>query len=106
MFADFFKYLYQSAKAYIEEHQPSGQSLWNSLERSIDFILSHPNGWEGAQQSQMRDAAIIAGLVPDTQNGRDRIHFVTEGEASLHFCISKGLMTESIEVSIHAKEVC
>ncbi|TFK64304.1 hypothetical protein BDN72DRAFT_861491 [Pluteus cervinus] len=95
--ADFFSYLYQSAKAYIQEHQPSGLSLWSSIEPSIEFILSHPNGWEGAQQSQMRAAAIIAGLIPDTQGGRDRIHFVTEGEASLHFCISKGLMTEAIK---------
>ncbi len=29
-----------------------------------DYVLSHPNGWEGTQQSQMRSAAILAGLIP------------------------------------------
>ncbi|TFK71045.1 hypothetical protein BDN72DRAFT_877353 [Pluteus cervinus] len=97
VFADFFDYLYRSSRAYIEEHHSSGRLLWSSVESKIEFVLSHPNGWEGPQQGQMREAAILAGLVPDTKEGKDRIHFVTEGEASLHFCISKNLMPESIE---------
>ena len=47
----------------------------------------------------MRRAAISAGLVPDTAAGAARIHFVTEGEASLHFCIASGLAGENIRVS-------
>jgi len=54
-------------------------------------VLSHPNGWEGAQQWQMRQAAILAGLIPDTTAGHSRLSFVTEGEASLHFAIHNGL---------------
>ncbi|TFK63670.1 hypothetical protein BDN72DRAFT_902224 [Pluteus cervinus] len=96
VFADFFSYLYQSAKAYIEEHHSSGRSLWASVESNIEFVLSHPNGWEGPQQSQMRQAAILAGLIPDAADGWDRVHFVTEGEASLHFCISKGLLSGAL----------
>lgn len=42
------------------------------------------------------------GLVPDTREGRERIHFVTEGEASLHYCISSGLVTEAIKVGTPA----
>ncbi|KAI0708754.1 hypothetical protein C8T65DRAFT_740136 [Cerioporus squamosus] len=63
----------------------------------IDFVLSHPNGWEGLQQGKMRQAAVLAGLVPDNAAGHARIHFVTEGEASLHFCVQSGLTSESIE---------
>ena len=61
-------------------------------------MLSHPNGWEGPQQSKMREAAIRAGLVPKTEAGRSRIHFVSEGEASLHFCLDSGLASEVTEV--------
>ncbi|TFK64297.1 hypothetical protein BDN72DRAFT_901681, partial [Pluteus cervinus] len=57
VFADYFRYLFQSTKTYIEERHPSGKLLWSSFESNIEFILSHPNGWEGAQQSQMRQAA-------------------------------------------------
>ncbi|KZP02189.1 hypothetical protein FIBSPDRAFT_771053, partial [Athelia psychrophila] len=57
----------------------------------IDFVLTHPNGWEGAQQSEIRRAAVLAGLSSDTLEGQSRIQLLTEGEASLHYCIEKGL---------------
>lgn len=97
--ADFLRYLFQCAKQYIGEHYPTGSALWISLEDTMEFVLTHPNGWEGEQQSNMRKAAIIAGLVPNTRDGRERIHFVTEGEASLHFCITNGLATDPLRVS-------
>lgn len=58
----------------------------------------HPNGWEGAQQAQMRKAAILGGLIPDTVDGNERIEFVTEGEASFHWCIDTGLASAALEV--------
>lgn len=98
VFADFMRYLYNCAKIYIQDTHASGENLWASVEDRIEFVLSHPNGWEGAQQGQMRKAAIQADLVPDTNDGRERIRFVTEGEASLHFCIQNGLTTEAMKV--------
>ncbi|KAF6742006.1 hypothetical protein DFP72DRAFT_1110160, partial [Ephemerocybe angulata] len=59
---DFLRYLYSCTRTYIEEtHGFSGDDSdwWQDLERQglIDFVLSHPNGWEGAQQEMMRRAA-------------------------------------------------
>ncbi|KAI0668093.1 hypothetical protein C8Q78DRAFT_1081495 [Trametes maxima] len=96
VFADFMRYLFTCTQRYICETHASGESLWQSVKDRIEFVLSHPNGWEGLQQGKMREAAVKAGFVPDTQEGRERIHFVTEGEASLHFCIRSGLTTDSI----------
>ena len=79
---------------YIEESHSNGIGLWNSLEARTEFVLAHPNGWEGGEQGLMRDAAIRAGLIPDTDDGRSRLSFVTEGEASLHFCIQNGFITK------------
>jgi hypothetical protein len=98
LFADFMLYLYQCTKTYIHDTHVSGEILWASFEHRIEYVLTHPNGWEGAQQEQMRKAAILAGLVPDTVEGRARIQFVTEGEASLHFCIQNGLTTQAMKV--------
>lgn len=100
VFGDFLGYLFACARKYIQESHAGGKILWESLEDRIDFVLSHPNGWEGVQQTKMRGAAIHAGLIPDTESGRSRIHFVTEGEASLHFCLDSGLTSEVKEVSI------
>ncbi len=97
--ADFLRYMYTCARTYIEESYPNGEALWTSVESGIQFILTHPNGWEGIQQSQMREAAIGAGLVPDTTAGHSRVSFVTEGEASLHFAIKHGLPVQATEVS-------
>ena len=47
----------------------------------------------------MHKAALKAGLVPDTLEGCERIRFVTEGEASFHFCISNGMISDSVKVS-------
>lgn len=94
--SDYLKYLNDCAKQWIKETHPGiGTSIWEGPE--IHYILSHPNGWEGPQQAVMKQAANKAGLV--TPEGRNKITFITEGEASLNHCIEKGLMNESIQVS-------
>lgn len=96
--ADFLSYLFQCTKQFIIESHPDGNILWDSVTDDIEFVLSHPNGWGGSQQSKMRQAAIMANLVPDDDAGRSRILFVTEGEASVHYCIDKGITGDSMKV--------
>jgi hypothetical protein len=87
IFSDLLRYLYQCTKEHIR--QQLGNDMWESLRSNIDFVLGHPNGWEGKQQHEMRQAAIAAGLVANESEVTKRISFVTEGEASLHFCLNK-----------------
>lgn len=96
--ADFMHYLHVCARKYIEEVQANGANMLRSVENTTEFVLSHPNGWEGPQQTQIRNAAVMAGLVPDTPEGRSRIHLVTEGEASLHYCLGSGLAVDGFQV--------
>lgn len=100
VFADYLRYLSQCTSSYIKDSHASlnGHALWASLENHIDYVLSHPNGWEGPQQNQMREAAVLAGLIPNTPEGHARISFVTEGEASLHFSINNGFSSSTINV--------
>ena len=86
IFADFMRYLFDSTKVLFKSLEPNGELRWDSISKSIELVLTHPNGWGGPQQSQMRSAAVKAGIVPDAPVGRGRVHFVTEGEASLRFC--------------------
>jgi hypothetical protein len=99
VFGDFLEYLHRCTQEYIEQTHVGGPQIWKDLEGEAVYILTHPNGWEGAQQMKMRQAAIDAGLVPDTTAGHARIKFVTEGEASLHYCVASNLASEITKAS-------
>ncbi len=99
VFGDFYAYLVKCTLTFIQESHQKGSELLSSCEDHIEYIISHPNGWEGIQQKKLRRAAVYAGIIPDNDKGQERIHFVTEGEASLHFCIDRGL-SSFIKVSI------
>ena len=98
VFADFLTYLLECASSYIQDTHANGVDLWNSVKNDIDFVLSHPNGWEGKEQAEMRKAAVMAKLIPDTAAGHARVSFVTEGEASLHCCLADKI----VETVIHS----
>jgi len=98
VFSDFIGYLFSSTKALFVSSDPNGERRWNSLSREIELVLTHPNGWIGSQQSQLRTAAVRAGIVPDTQEGFSRVHFVTEGEASFNFCVTHTQAGEDMKV--------
>ena len=98
VFADFMRYLFDSTKALFKASEPSGELRWGSVSNSIELVLSHPNGWGGPQQTQLRTAAVRAGIVPDTPAGHSRVHFVTEGEASFCFCATETQVGKSLEV--------
>ena len=84
--ADFMRYLFRCTQKYIEDSH--GIDLWKSVENHIQYVLTHPSGWEGPQQEQIRRAATLAGLVSSSPESQARVHLLTEGEASLHFCVS------------------
>ena len=88
------RYLFHCTQKYIEDSH--GVNVWKSIENHIEFVLTHPNGWEGPQQKQIRRAATLAGLVSGSPEGQDRVHLLTEGEASLHFCVSSILVSEGM----------
>lgn len=99
VFGDFLSYLFRCTRSFIIDTHANGAALWQDVEHDLQFVLSHPNGWEGAQQTKMRRAAVYGGLIPDTDEGKARIRFVTEGEASLHACVLNGLAADVLSVS-------
>ena len=86
IFSDFMRYLFDSTKEFFTSSEQCAAQRWNSVSGSIELVLTHPNGWGGRQQSQLRTAAVLANIVSDTPEGRASVHFVTEGEANLYFC--------------------
>jgi hypothetical protein len=41
---------------------------------------------------------VLAGLIDDTKSGHERLSFVTEGEASLHYAIENGVLVDAMKV--------
>ncbi|RDB20641.1 Heat shock protein 12A [Hypsizygus marmoreus] len=89
--ADFLRYLFRCTKDYVVRIH--GVKFWSSVESSIKFVLTHPNGWGEEEHQQMRKAAVLAGLVPEIKDSR--VHLVSEGEANLHLCIESGFTLKS-----------
>lgn len=98
VFADFLQYLLRCTRQCIIETQANGEAVWNSVSPHIKFVLTHPNGYEGAQQETMKLAAIRGGLIPNSDAGRSRITFVTEGEASFNYCATSNLSADAFKV--------
>ena len=98
VFADFMGYLFDSTKALFRASESNGESIWDSISNSIELVLTHPSGWGGPQQTQLRTAAVRAGIVPDNPAGRSRVHFVTEGEAGFNFCAAYTQKGKELEV--------
>ena len=98
VFSDFMRYLFDSTKALFLYSDELGKLRWHSVSAHIELVLTHPNGWGGPQQSQLRAAAVQAKIVPDTPEGHGRVHFVTEGEAAFHFCATHTQQGETLKV--------
>jgi hypothetical protein len=94
--ADFLSYLKDCTKQYIEDSHPGiGTRVWDR-NSEIEYVLSHPNRWEGPPQGLMRQAAVKAGLI--VPGGKNKVTFISEGEASLNMCIEHDLLNDSIRV--------
>lgn len=97
--ADFLGYLLNCTKTFItESFRARGGSIWNLFQNDPHLILAHPNGWRGPEQAVYREAVVQAGFMSEDR-ARRRLEFVTEGEASLHFCISQDFQIDPSPVS-------
>ena len=97
IFADFIRYLFDSAKAFFQACEPMGNDLWESVEHNIDLILSHPNGWGGCEQEFLRKSVVQASIFTEEES-LSRILFITEMEATFNFCAINSGSGELLEV--------
>ena len=98
VFADFIRYLFDSTEAFIKESEPMGEDIWKSVEKNIDLVLAHPNGWEGREQEFLRKSVVQASIFTE-EEALSRVSFVTEGEASFNFCVTNTKSGELLEVT-------
>ncbi|CAE6466422.1 unnamed protein product [Rhizoctonia solani] len=86
VYSDFLGYLLKHTKERFEEVVPDGRTIWQNYSDNMDVIIAHPNGWGLREQSLLREAASTAGFTTH-EKANTHIRFVTEAEASVHFCM-------------------
>ncbi|KAG8797751.1 hypothetical protein FRC17_007656, partial [Serendipita sp. 399] len=87
VFSDLIRYIFEKFQAFFELNTPNGSAVWSRLSSSIAIILPHPSVWDTQQQSFLKQAAQLAGIVQSEDDARLRIEFVTEDEASIHYSL-------------------
>lgn len=85
VYSDFLGYLLQHTQAYFEDHIIDGKLIWRQYKSTMDVIIAHPNGWSIREQAFLRSVAVNAGFTT-ASDAANRVHFVNEAEASVHFC--------------------
>ena len=97
IYSDFLRYVLKNTRAFFETRTPNGATIWQQLIDDADIIIAHPNAWGLREQHVLRRAAIRADCVP-VARADSRIRFVSEGEASVHFCIVHGKLATKLKV--------
>ncbi|KAG8729451.1 hypothetical protein FRC11_008746 [Ceratobasidium sp. 423] len=86
IYSDFLGYLLKHTRAYFEDRILDGRQIWECYSPTMEVVIAHPNGWGTREQAFLRSAAVSAGF-STTDQARRKIQFVSEAEASVHFCI-------------------
>ncbi|KAL5632485.1 hypothetical protein ACGC1H_005438 [Rhizoctonia solani] len=100
IYADFLGYLLQCTKERFEEVITDGQTIWRNYSNDMDIIIAHPNGWGLREQDLMRRASVLAGIMT-SENADLQIQFVTEAEASVHYCMHYTTLRGCLEPDIN-----
>ena len=80
------RYLFDHACEFFKTGSHDGETIFTRLKDSFTIVAATPNGWDIVQQTFLRDAFVRAGVLPANHNP-NRLQFVTEAEASVHFAL-------------------
>ncbi|KAG8777728.1 hypothetical protein FRC16_004059 [Serendipita sp. 398] len=87
VYSDFIGYIYRATKSFFINNNPNGQQMWNRFGDQMPIIFCTPNGWDICQHAVLTQASIRAGIVTEG-DADDRLWFLTEGEASVHYSLA------------------
>lgn len=88
IYSDFLGYLLKHTKSYFWDRILDGKRIWERYSPTMEVVIAHPNGWGIREQTFLRTAAVTAGF-STTDKAQSKVRFVTEAEASVHFCIHR-----------------
>lgn len=96
------QYLLMHTQMFFEDRIVNGYQIWKQYQSAMEVIITHPSAWSIREQSFLRMAVIDAGFL-DCDKASTNVRFVTEAEASVHFCIHHTNLGSRLQVSIHKR---
>ncbi|KAJ1304905.1 hypothetical protein OPQ81_006039 [Rhizoctonia solani] len=96
IYSDFLGYLLKHTKAFIEKRIPLGKQIWEKYKPTMEVVIAHPNGWDTPEQNFLRKAAIDCGFA-DADKASRQVQFVTEAEASVHYCVHHSSLNNKLK---------
>ncbi|CAE6494346.1 unnamed protein product [Rhizoctonia solani] len=100
IYADFMNYLLKHTEPFFKDRIVDGPTVWEGYKDSITFVIAHPNGWGIREQEFLRKAAIEGGLV-GASNAKTQVRFVSEAEASVHYCLSHSNISSRLRTGLN-----
>jgi hypothetical protein len=104
IFTDYLRWIMKCTEDFISAKYRGGAQLIEETYRSRTIVLTHPNGWEGAQQAAMRKACVDSAIVD--QSKAKNVQFVSEAEASMTFALTSQAMSSWTQVSRSTSAFC
>ncbi|CAE6502943.1 unnamed protein product [Rhizoctonia solani] len=98
IYTDFMVYLLGHTRSFFEGRIIDGRKVWADHHEEMVVIIAHPNGWGLREQNFLRQAAIAAQYVSESK-ARSHIQFVSEAEASVHFCMIHGNLSNHLKTN-------
>lgn len=99
IYTDFMVYLLKHTRDFFESRIIEGPKVWSEHHQDMIVVLAHPNGWGVKEQNFLRQAAIAANYVPSSK-AISQIRFVSEAEASVHFCMFHSDLHNRLKVRV------
>ncbi|KAL5634405.1 hypothetical protein ACGC1H_002459 [Rhizoctonia solani] len=86
VYTDIIRYMIKHTRRRINDRPDIG--TWEDLSQNLILVIAHPNGWGTQQQSRLRSAVVRSGFIGEDESVQ-RVRFVTEAEASMHYILWK-----------------
>ncbi|KAF8593580.1 hypothetical protein BDV93DRAFT_612189 [Ceratobasidium sp. AG-I] len=100
IYTDFMVYLMKHTQQFFESRIIDGRKVWEELSGSMSIIIAHPNGWTVKEENFLRKAAVAAKYTAYA-NAHSQIQFVSEAEASVHFCMFHSDLSNKLKPNVN-----
>ncbi|CAG7852385.1 SubName: Full=Uncharacterized protein {ECO:0000313/EMBL:CCA68622.1} [Serendipita indica DSM 11827] len=87
VYVEFINYVFEATRLHFEDSTPNGKEIWSRLISSAAVVFAIPNGWDTIQHEFLKEVAVDAGLFQNSDDVEQRIEFVTESEAAVHYVL-------------------
>jgi hypothetical protein len=101
IYSSFLGYLFAETKSWFLANTEGGVGIWSKLVGSAELVMATPDGWDDTLQAVLKKAFVDAGILRSVTD--DRLEFLRESEASVHFALKSVDVKAWLKVGFQAR---